>query len=471
MGIQSPGIGSGLDISGIVSSLISAEQAPAEARFNRNESTYQSKLSALGLLKSSLSSFQDSLSSLTDITSFQKRTTSSSDYTLVTATADETAIEGSYSVEVNRLAQTHKMGSADHLDTDTFGGTAGDELTVTVGTDTLTIDLSTAMTLDELNSAINDAAEADGVGVSSTVISGDGGIQKLTLTSNSSGYDNRVQIGGLIDVLGTPTASDTVFGLTTINTDPDGNPLGADTELDSEIVVDGLTLTRASNSITDVITGVSIELIDVTTAPETLSVSLNKASVKKSVKDFVESYNSLMTTMDELSAFDPVTKSRSVLLGDATLRAVEFALRNELSSTVSGVTGAFDSLSSLGITTERDGSITLDTDILDDAVDNNFDDIGQLFASEDGVANRFNTLVDAYVSSSGIIDARVDGINTSIEDITDQREALARRLATLEQRYLSQFTAMDLMISQLQATSTYLTGAFEALPGSTFKKK
>jgi flagellar hook-associated protein 2 len=103
-------------------------------------------------------------------------------------------------------------------------------------------------------------------------------------------------------------------------------------------------------------------------------------------------------------------------------------------------------------------------------IDSNFNDIGQLFASENGVANRFDTLVDAYVSSSGIIDARIDGINTSIEDIGDQRIALARKLAALEERYLRQFNAMDLIVSQLRSTSDYLVGAFENLPGSTFKK-
>ena len=470
MAITSTGLGSGLDISGIVSSLIAAEEAPAVARFNSNESTYQAELSALGLLKSSLSSFQDNLTTLKEITNFQKRSATSSDSSLITATADETASEGSYSVEINRLAQAHKMGSAEHLDTATFGGTAGDELTLTVGTDTLTIDLSTAMTLDELNTAINAAAEADGVEVSSTVISGDGGIQKLTFTSNTDGYDNRVQIGGLIDVAGTPTPSGTVLGLATINTDASGNPLGADTELDSEIVVDGLTLTRASNSVTDVISGVTLNLKEVTTSAETITVSLNTGSIKAAVNSFVKSYNELMEMMDQLSSFDPDTGTRSILLGDATLRAVEYALRNQLSNTVSGLSGSFDSLSSIGVTTERDGSITLDSDILDAAIENNFDDIGALFASEDGVASRFDTLVEAYVSSTGIIDARTDGIKTSIEDIGDQRIALARKLAALEARYLRQFNAMDLIVAQLRSTSDYLVGAFENLPGSVFKK-
>ncbi len=470
MTITSTGLGSGLDISGIVSSLIAAEEAPAVARFNNNESAYQAELSALGLLQSSLSSFQDSLTTLKDITNFQKRSVSSSDSALVSATADETASEGSYSVAVTRLAQAHNMGSAEHLDSATFGGTAGDELTITVGSNTLTIDLSTALTLDELNSAINSAAEDYGVELSSTIISGDGGIQKLTLTANSEGYDNRVQVGGLIDVAGAPTASDTILGLATINTDENGDILLADSELDAEIVVDGLTLTRSSNNISDVISGVTINLKDTTTSPETISITPNTANIKASVDDFVSSYNKLMSTMGELSAFDPDTGTRSVLLGDATLRAVEYALRNQLSNTISGINSSFNSLSSIGISTERDGSISLDSDILDKALENNFDDIWALFASEDGVANRFDTLVDAYASSSGIIDAKMGGINTSIDDIGDQRIALARKLAALETRYLKQFNTMDLIVAQLRSTSTYLTGAFENLPGSTFNK-
>jgi len=466
MPISSPGIGSGLDITGIVTSLIEAEEAPAANRFNKNEATFQAKLSALGMLKSSLSAFQDSLTSLQDVTSFQKRTTSSTDSALVTATATEAASEGSYSVEVNRLAQPHKMGSAEHLDSVEFGGLAADKLILTVGSDTLTIDLSTAMSLADLNSAINSAADDKGVELTSTIISGDGGIEKLTLTASNEGYDNRVQVGGTIGGV----ASDTVLGLATINTDAAGDPLGADSELDAEIVVDGLTLTRSSNSVDDVISGVTLDLKDVTTSAETISVSLNTSSVKSSVNTFVDKYNDLMTTMDELSKFDPTTGERSVLLGDATLRAVEFSLRNELSNTVSGISGTFNSLSAIGITTERDGSVTLDSDVLDQAIANNFDDIGELFGSTNGVANRFDTLIEGYVKSKGVLDSRIEGINTSIEDINDQRAALARRLATLEKRYIDQFVAMDVMVSQLQSTSTFLTGALENLPGSTFKK-
>jgi flagellar hook-associated protein 2 len=467
MAISSPGLGSGLDINGIVSSLIAAEEAPTTNRLDQKESTFQAKISALGMLKSSLSSFQSSLTTLKDITSFQKRTTSSTDSTLVAASANESASEGSYSVSINRLAQIHKLGSAEHLDTATFGGGAADTLVITVGTKNLTIDLSTAKTLAELNTAINSAADSAGVGVTSTIITGDGGIEKVTLTADSAGYDNRVQIGGTIGGV----VSETVLGLATLNTDADGVPLPTDAELDAQIVVDGLTLTRSTNSVSDVISGVTLNLKEVTTSPETISVSLNTGSIKTAVNSFVDNYNKLMATMDELSAVDTKAGTRSVLLGDVTLRAVEYALRNELSNTVSGVSGSFNSLSSIGITTQRDGSVKLDSAVLDKAIDDNFNDIGQLFASSDGVANRFDSLMSAYASSSGIINTRIEGINTSIDEIGNQREVLARRLAKLEARYFSQFSAMDLMVSQLQATSTYLTGALDNLPGSTFKKK
>ncbi|MDH3354580.1 MAG: flagellar filament capping protein FliD [Chromatiales bacterium] len=471
MTVSSPGIGSGLDISGIVSSLISAEGAPATARFDRNESNFQAKLSALGLLKSSLSTFQGSLTTLKDITTFQQRSATSTDSALVSVSADSTASVGSYSVAISRLAQTHKMASAQHLNTDTFGGVAGDQMTVTVGLNTLTVDLSTAMTLDQLSTAITTAAGTAGVDVTSTVITGNGGIQELSLTSNVQGYTDRVQIGGNIDVAGVPTLSSSVLGLATINTDANGVLITADTELDSQLTVNGLTLTRSSNSITDVITGVTLDLKGITTAPETVEISLNTASVTTAVNGFVKNYNDLMKTITDLSAYDPATGQHSVLLGDATLRTIEFALRNELSSSISGVTGSFNSLSSIGITTERDGSVTLNSTVLDKAIASNFDDIGLLFGSTDGVATRLDTLVDGYASTSGVIDARIDGLNTSISNITDQRTALSRKLSQLEARYFSQFNAMDLMVSQLQSTSTYLSGAFANLPGSTFNKK
>jgi len=192
-GLSAAGIGSGLDINGIVSQLMNVERQPLTKLQSRIDG-YGSQLSAYGQLKSTLDSFETSMSTLSAVKHFQVFSATSTNSDALTATTDEYAGAGSYQVKVLGLAENHKMGSATGLtSTDTFGGAAGNKLDITVGSASpFSIDLSSGMTLSQIKDAIN--ADSNNPGVKATIVNGTGTELRLVLTSDQTGYDNRITV-------------------------------------------------------------------------------------------------------------------------------------------------------------------------------------------------------------------------------------------------------------------------------------
>ena len=224
MPISSPGLGSGLDVTSIVSQLMEVERQPL-VRLDGQEALVQAEISAYGNLKGGLSSMQSSLTKLQDALTFQSTTAASSDSAVLDVSSDTDAVTSSYSVTVNRLAQQHKLGSSEFASTASFGGSAGDVLTLIVGAKSFTLDLSSAKTLSEIQEAIN--VDGNQTGLTAGLITGDSGNQTLVLTSGDTGYDKRVQLsfGGMLDA--------NTFNFSMLNRDADNQLLATENELDA----------------------------------------------------------------------------------------------------------------------------------------------------------------------------------------------------------------------------------------------
>lgn len=452
-GITAAGLGSGLDIESLILQLVAAEGQPASLRLSTTEAKLQADLSAFGTLKSALSTFQTSVQALKDLSSFQARKTTSSHTDLFTVSADSSAVVGSFSIKVDQLAQAAKMRSGDFTaDTAVLG--AG-TLAIGLGSSSFNIDVAADTTLAGVRDAINQAS--DNPGIKATIITVDSGSQ-LVLTSDKVGAANTISVAATdTDALdGNDLTRLATAGLTSIQT-----------ATDAIIYVDGQQVTRDSNSLSDVISGVTISLkkADPLTTG-TLSIELDKDSVKSKVNDFIKAYNSLAGTMSSLSSYNAETKQASLLFGDSTLRNVQNQIRQMLSNPVEGL-DEFSTLAEIGIKTNKSGLLELDSTKLDSVIDSDFEAVSQLFASESGLATSFDGLLTNYLSSDGILSSRVDGANKQIEDISDQRDKLNLRLAALEDRYRKQFTAMDALVGQLQATGSFLTQQLANLPGFT----
>ena len=454
--IVSTGIGSGLDIAGIVQSLVAAEGQPVELRIGQNEAKAQSKLSAFGSLKATLSDFRDKLDAMKDANSFLARAASSGNEDVFTAITTSTALPAQYDVEVVQLAQSQKLTSGAFLDADTAVGTG--DLVLSLGAESTTIEITSENnTLAGIRDAIN--ATLDNPGVSATIVNADSG-SYLILTGDKTGEANAITL----------TQSGGDGGLSALEYDP-GNGLAALTETaaaqDALIRIDGLDVASSSNSIEGAIQGVTIDLLSATPGSTSKLIVENDESAARSlVEDFVASYNALVNTLDSLTDYNVESEIAAPLLGDASVRTIRDQVRRELSSVVQDENSPFSSLSDIGIETELDGTLTIDDTALDTALNDEFVKFGQLFSATDGFAVRLFDMTDSFLSEDGIVESRSSGLQSQIDDLSDQREALNERLAALETRLLRQFNALDSLLAQLSSTSNFLAQQLTNLPGA-----
>lgn len=446
-GISAGGIGSGLDVQSIVSQLMAIERQPLQ-RLQFKQSQLEAQISAYGQLTSALSTFQSAMDDLGSLDALKVFTSNSSNADVIDITPSSSANLGTFDVEVVRLAEHHKMSSVETLNTDTFGGKNNDALTIQVGDDAadiITVDLSTAKTLSEIRTAIND--DISNPGVSATIINGDGGNQKLILTANDSGSASSLSLSksGKIQL--------NDFGFQTLN------DIGGDTSfLDAEVVVDGYTITRSSNNISDVISGVTLNLVSADPGnAHTLQINRDLEKVEESVQTFADAFNDLRTSFKSLR--------NGQLEADNSLLSMERSMLSVLNSPATS--GIFSVLSEVGLSMQKDGNMTLSTSDLQTALQTDFEGVAQLFAADtQGFANRFSSFADNWLGSGGMLAARTDGLESRIDNLVDRQIAFERRLETVESRYLKQFSALDSLVGQLQGTSQFLTSQLSQLPGA-----
>ncbi len=452
MAITASGIGSGLDIESLVTQLVAAEGQTAALRLATQEADLQADLSAIGTLSSDLASFQTAVQALQDRSDFLARTASSSDDEYFTATADETAVDGSYEIEITQLAQAERLRSADFTtsESETVGtGT----LDITLGSDSFSVSIdSSNQSLEGIRDAINNAD--DNPGVTASLIHVDSGT-RLILTSDKVGAANT------IDIVATDDNAGDGFDLTRLAT---ANLTAIQQAQDAIILVDQQQVTRDSNSFSDVITGITFSLekaeVGVT---ETLTVNLDDDAIQDKVSDFVSAYNKVAESIARLTAFDADTGTAGQLQGDAGVRGLQSQIRQAISDPVDGLDLA--TLAELGITTNDSGGLDIDEDKLSSAISGNSADIADLFTNEEqGLSNRIDSLIERYVASDGVFTARTESIEEQIEDIGDENEALELRLEVIEARYRSQFSALDSLISELNSIGSFLTTQLANLP-------
>ncbi len=455
MGLTAAGIGSGLDINGIVSALVDASFVPRQVTLDQREAAVQTEISAIGSLKSAMSEFQDKLERLQKLETFDKRkaATNLSDY--LTASASSTATAGTYNVVVKSLAESHKVGSVAVADPDAPIGEGS--LSITAGVDeegnplSMTLAVEADDTLADIAAKINSAE--DNPGVTATIITGDTG-PRLVMTSDNTGTDNEITV----------TATDTsVTGLT--------DTFCAMEELvaaaNATLTIDGLDVTSQSNEVKNAIQGVTLNLKDADLSKTTkVTVSKDASGAKSAVEEFVEAYNKLQDSIGTLTAYDPETEAAGPLQGDSLPRTITSQMRNVMSSSFDLGNGETGSLSQFGVSFDRYGKLEIDDDKLKETLDSDMASLAQLFAAEDtGLAYRLDSTVDVYTQTGGLLSSRDDTLKGQLDRIETDREQLTRQMSAYEARLFKQFNAMDAIVYQLNAQAAMLTERLGSLPG------
>lgn len=404
--ISSAGLGSGLDVQGLVDQLVTAEGQPTQERLDRKEVGIQASLSAIGTFKAALGEVKSSLSSLQTPSAFQKNSVTLSDEGFVSASAGADVFPGRYQVEVQRLASAQRLSSETFAkDTDTVGtGTLSFQRgRVDSGTggfvpDATQVPVTVEITADNsslrgIATAINDAD----IGVRASIINNGAGFV-LVLGSEQSGAQNSLRITSLD---GDGTNGDR-SGLSVLAYDPAG-PAGGGRNLvenvaaaDAIAVVDGVAVSSGSNTLSELIPGLQLELQAVTEgAGVVIDVEADREAAIAGINGFVEAFNAFVTNANELTRFDPETRERGPLLGDAAVRGVMTQLRRIVSESYAEVNDRYPSLASIGIQTERDGTLSVDSARLQQAIDNDFEEVTRLFARTGMVDDPLARFADA----------------------------------------------------------------------------
>ncbi|MCE9680010.1 flagellar filament capping protein FliD [Shewanella sp. AS1] len=453
--ITSVGISSGIDIGGIVTAMVNAESAGKIARFDVNEGKINAKISGIGALKSAMSEFYDKLKTLTEAETFgsQKVTTSTKDY--LSATVDKTAVSGSYQVKVEQLAQSQKVGSAVVADSRSPIGEG--TLSIAVGSGSaFDIQVSDTDSLSDIMEKINDAE--DNSDVTATIVNGAAGPQ-LVLGSKKTGEDNLISVTATDSGAGTGL-SDT-FTMTELTA-----------AKNAIAYIDGVKVESQSNEIEEAITGVSLSLKDADiNKTTTITVSQDSDKTKTAIEGFVESYNSLMGTIKDLTGYNADTKAAGILQGDSLPRSIQSQLRGMLSGSFDTSEGS-QMLATFGVTTTREGLLEIDSTKLTESIENNQAALTEMFSNEDtGLAVKLGNLVDVYVQTGGVIDSRDETLDQQLDRIATSREQLDARMQAYSDRLYAQFNAMDAIIGNLNSQSSMLLGSLDSLPGFGGKSK
>lgn len=450
--ITSLGVGSGLDLSSIVSGLMAVEKQPLTA-LKTKQSTVESRISALGTLKSALASLQTAAGNLVPGTTqtlaekFSSFTAKSADETVATATAKSGVAATKYTLTNITLAsaeQVRKTETALGIPSGTGSGT----LSIKVGSgDSVDVSVNNGASLTDIAKAINSSK----AGVTASVIN-DSTAKHLVITAKESGANNTISITGSTGWEG--------FNFRPSSASADTNSwVSQQAATSASVDVNGLTITSQSNTISDAVSGLTINLLKASSAGTTINVTQdNTSSITSALNAFVTAYNTAASSMKSMGAYNATTKVAGALQGDAVLRSAQ-AQVSRLVTTKYG-SGELQTLSDLGISLQKDGTLKLDSTKLNKAIEADFSAVTNMVAA---VGNGFKTGLNSLIDSTGSVTSASESASRMVKELQKRQEAMQDRLDKIEERYVKQFSALDTMIAGFNQTSSSLASMLSAL--------
>ncbi|WP_411877527.1 flagellar filament capping protein FliD [Polaromonas sp. YR568] len=476
--VSSLGIGSNLDLAGLLTSLTTAESQPL-VMLQKQQISYTAKLSAYGTLQNALSTLQAASAKLSDANLFQgvKATSSSTD--VLTAAASATGAAGVYAVNVTQLAAAQSLAAAGVANakaavgkgtvTIDFGTISGGTLNAATGTysgasfSADTARAAKSIVIDDSNNSLEGLRDAinakDDLGVTAAIVN-DGGTSpyRLVLTSKDSGVASSMRISVAGDA--------SLQGL--LNQDASGAQALQQTSAaaNAMLTVGGVAVTSKTNTVVDAAPGITMTLAK--TGTSTLTVSRDTSSVEAAITGFVTAYNALQATADQLTQYDKEKQSGAALVGDSTLRTIQTRIRAALNTPQAG---ELKVLSRVGVSFQKDGTLAFDATKLKTAFTDNKAAVTELFAGTGttgttGIGKQVSALLDTFISKDGMLNAATTGVKTTLKSLDSQYTATQSRVEATVARYKAQFTQLDLLVSRMQSTASYLTQQFASMSSS-----
>jgi len=456
----STGLGSGLAIGEIVTSLVNSDKAAKQNQITKQTGLTTTKLSGIATLNSAMDAFQTALNNLNkkDAPAFNGYSATSSATNFVTAKATNTAVAGSYTIEVKTLATSSSVASAS-FDTAAASAIPSGKLTISQnGTADTEINVPANSTLQSVRDLIN--AKTGTSGISANIITDATG-SRLVYSSTKTGAGSEITVDS--DIAGFTIGTGELD-----STSPTSAGRIGKVPVDGEVTVGGLSIKSSTNTFDTAVSGLSFTAVAVGTS--TVTVAGNTDGLKTSLQAFVDAYNTVVKAVASVTKAtvdaDGVTTS-AALTGDSLPRDILASIRSVL--TTPGPGGKLSTLAQLGIQTDQSGgTLTFDTAKFTTAMNTKGlgSEVQQLFSGTDdtnGLISRMTKAMDPYIKTGGSLDDRTTLLNTTKANLTKQQEALDRRVETLTATLTAKYNAMDLMVGQMKATLSSITSFFDTL--------
>lgn len=450
----------------IVDAMVNAQTAGRKAILAKQEAADNAGISAFGSLLSEMNPLAASLASLAN-GELQSRFTAKVTGKGIHATAGTGAIAGKYEIGVSQIATGQVLSSA------------GFDATRTLGTGELTLmrgDRSVTVGIDNSNNTIAGIAAAINVkagdqGITATVINGTDGAH-LVLGSLRTGAVNTINVK--IDKLSTDNGLSSFAvssevgidgGASTIASANSSRPWTQSTPAqDARLTMDGIPSRSASNAVSNVLAGVTLNLTRDATSrvgARTLTIEADTAFQESAIVDFVSRYNGLTAKTSELTKYTEGAGSQGPLIGDPVVGAIRNALSSIVSRSVPSATiGGHVSLLAIGIELQKDGTLSVDSKKLKDALANNAPTVAMLFDRKNGIGARMLEQIGSFTKENGLVNTRISALNGDLKHLSQQESVLANYASQLRKQYQVQFTALDTLMARLNKNTQYLTRLF-----------
>ncbi|QRX83156.1 flagellar filament capping protein FliD [Glaciimonas sp. PAMC28666] len=472
--VSTIGVGSGLDLNGLMTSLQNAESVGL-TNINNQQASYTATLTSYGLLSGALSGVQTAAAALGKPSLYTNVSATSSLTGVLTATADSTAVSGTYSVNVTQMAQAQTVATTGVASTTTaigngtvtiqFGTTSGGTLNAATGTysgATFTADttqVAASLTINSSNNTlagISSAINANkALGVSASIISdGSSSPNRLVLTALATGQTSSMQIS--------VTGDTALSNLLSNDTSSTQNLQQTSAAQNAQLTVNGIAVTSTTNTVAQAMQGVTMTLAG--TGSTSVAVQTDTSGVTTAINNFVTAYNSLHSTEASLTAYNSTTGAAAgSLIGSSTLSNIESQITSAFNIPQNGGSGSLTTLAQLGVTFQADGTLAVNSTKLASALSTNLSGVASLFSSASGTTgfgSQMSALITGFSSTSGLLTDATSSANDSYTALGKQYTVMQNQINTTMANYQKQFTNLDVLINKLNSTSTYLTQQF-----------
>ncbi|MBK1734847.1 hypothetical protein CKO15_05995 [Halorhodospira abdelmalekii] len=449
-------VGTGIDTRKMVQDLIRAERAPTDKRLERREEELREQISALGQVRATVGEFREGIGRLADASAYSGIDTDSTHSDVARVRAEEGAPPGDYDVEVLQLAQGQRIATATGVFAESSDPIGTGRLIITdgQGREQIVHIGEEQSTLLGIRDAINEQAE----GLRASIVD-DGAGPRLAIATEGTGEANAIQ---QIRAEQSADEDEGDLSLLQFGVAAGGGQQGVgafeqvQAATDAQAVIDGMVITRPENTIEGAIEGVTLEFGG--EGRTRVSVREQTGLIEENIQALIETYNQVRGQINQLTAYNPDADEAAPLQGDPSVSNISSRLSRALTEPVAALAGQpLRALGDLGVRTNRDGTLDLDSEQLQRMAGAHPELVTQLMTDpEHGVMGRLDGVLDEVAGRGGVLSMRTDGLESRLERIDSDRERLDRRMERREEQLRSQFSRMDQRVAEMNRTSEFI---------------